>query len=302
MKFIYFSDSHFRSRRPIRRVDEAFFENQMKKLDEIVSYCIDNKYQAIVHGGDLFDVALPDYGVYNAVAKRFNTLAKAKIQCYITPGSHDLLGYRVESLDKTGIGALIHSGLLQTLIGPQDIGGVLFYGVPALLQHTAAIYKVIPPKHIVVTHNVVTADTLPFDHVTFQDLSADGSTRIYLCGHYHKFFKVQVGSAFFFSTGPLIRLEKTDAEHTPNVLSLEVDVQKLTFNTKFLACASNVLDLTEKPELGSLCISGLKETRINFFNLFELTKQIAQRHQVDPAICDEALRRLDESQRSLTDA
>jgi len=300
-RLVYTSDTHFKSRRPLRRTDVDFFAAQMKKLDEIVAYCIDNKVKAFLHAGDMWDVALPEYGILNSVAERYQKLYKAGIDCYITPGSHDLLGYRIDSLSKTGIGTLIHTGLLKTLIGPQDVHGVSFYGVPALLHHTVEPYKKIPTNYIIITHNIVTSDPVNFEHLTFKDLSFSEAGRVFLCAHYHKFFKMQVGNNYFFSTGPLIRGDKNEHDHTPNILVLDISAAGLVFNSKFINCDQNIMDLTDKTELGSNCISGLRDTRINFFDLFDLTKQIAQAHNVPTPVLDNALIRLESAQRSLLD-
>jgi len=300
VKLAYFSDSHFRSRRPIRRLDDEFFLNQMKKFDEIVDFCISEKCQALIHGGDLFDVPLPDYGVYNAVARRFYSLLKAKIKCYITFGSHDLLGYQSSSVDKTGVGALIQSGLLHPLIGSQEVCGVLFYGVSALIHSTSDTYKTIPKSHIIVTHNIITSDPVAFEHVTFQDLAFDEEPRIFLCAHYHKAFQKQVKNLHFFSTGPLVRTDKQESEHEPNILCLDINSHSLKIEVKVLNYVKNVMDLTEKTELGSTCISGLKDTRITFFNLFELTKKIAKDNKVPEEVITSAIQRLEAAERGVS--
>jgi len=300
VKIIYLSDTHFRSRRPIRRIDVEFFDNQLKKLDELVDICIKNKVQALIHGGDLFDVALPDYGLFNAVAKRFRKLHRAKVDCYITYGSHDLLGYQIESVNKTGIGALIHTGLLKELIGPTEVHKVMFYGVPAVMHHTVDLYKDVPENYIIITHNIVTSDIVNFEHLTFENLASGKANRIFLCAHYHKYFKTQVKNAYFFNTGPLIRGDKNDAEHTPNVLLMELAKDTTTFTSFFLSHVKNAIDTSDKIELGSIAVSGLQNTQLQFVDIFELTKKIAAENNISTDILNVALSKLEEAQRSLS--
>jgi len=301
VKFAYFSDTHFCSRKPIRRTDTNFFEAQISKLKSVTDFCIKQGVKVLLHGGDVFDTPHPDYGVLNAVATQLLRLKKRKIECYVTPGSHDLLGYRLGSVDKTSIGTLISTGLLKPLVGDMEIQSVLFYGVPAQLNHTLDVYKDIPDKRIIITHNIVTSDAVEYDHLTFEDLATTEFSRIFLCAHYHKFFKIQVGNTFFFNTGPLVRTSKIEAEHQPNLLIFDVDKGQTRFSTFLIPYVKDVLDLTEKTELGTICISGLKDTRIAFLDLFDLTKKLAEKHNIDKTIVDDALTRLDEARRSFSD-
>lgn len=303
VKLVYFSDTHFCSKRPQSRIDEDFFNSQLKKFDEIITHCIDSKIDIVIHGGDFFDVPLPEYSLLNSIVPRLKRLYTANIPCYITYGSHDLFGYNLESIKKTGVGTLIHVGLLKNLIGPVSIKNISFYGIPALFEHSINIYKNIPPKTIVVTHNIITPEKVPFDHILCDDLISFNHNNIFLCAHYHKMFFVKKNSTIFVSTGPLVRTDKTDAFHKPNIIQLDIlDDGKIKISRKILSHNSNVFDLKEKEESNPVFTMNLQNVHFDFFDLFDLTKKIASKSNISASVLNEALKRLEIAQKGLYDA
>jgi len=295
MRLVFTTDWHLCSKKPFRRTDSDFLEVQLKKVDEIINYCIDTKVDVVIHGGDVFDVPVPDYWLLNEVVPRLRKLRRAKIPCYIVYGSHDMFGYNIKSIGRdTGVGTLLHAGLFRSLIGPMEIYGVPFHGIPAMLYHTVDVYKNITKKTIIVTHNMVVPEFLPFEHVLFDDLRFCLGN-VFLCGHYHKVFFIKKKQNVFVNTGPLVRTDKREADHTPNFILLEYGT-KLKISRVPISCKPASFDFSERTEGLPNFIETLQLTHFNFLDLFDLTRKVAQQEDITEPILTEALDRLHKAQ------
>lgn len=299
MKFAFSTDTHLCSRRPINRIDEHFFETQLTKLDFIIDKSIEAQVEVFFHGGDLFDTpSLPDFSLLNNVLPRFCRLKRAKIEAYIVLGSHDMFGYNKDSVNKTAVGSLIHAGVLKVLEGPITIKNTLFYGIPATLNHSVTTYKDVPENAIVITHNTLVPIDTPFEHVLIKDIP--NRRNLFLCGHYHVPFHRQLQESTFINIGPLIRTEKTEYKHNPMLLVGTVEPNKiLNIQNVPVPHGTDVFDLTDTFELASTFVHTLQTTRIDFYDLFDLTRQLAKTNNIPEHITNQALLRLENANSSI---
>jgi exonuclease SbcC len=105
-KLIYTTDWHLCSKCPGKRKEDDFFKLKMSKVDEIIEFVIKNDIDMIVHGRDFFDSPKIDYWLLNVIISKFQKLKDYHIHVYLVPGSHDMYGYNIESLNSTAVGAL----------------------------------------------------------------------------------------------------------------------------------------------------------------------------------------------------
>jgi len=112
MKILFTTDWHLSGTKPSSRVDINFIETQIRKVEEVFNIANEAKVDMIIHGGDITDKARTPYLIINKIIPLFK---ENKIPFEIIIGSHDTVGYNLESLDYTGIGNLIKSGYIQIL-------------------------------------------------------------------------------------------------------------------------------------------------------------------------------------------
>lgn len=111
MKLLYFTDTHFRSTNPPVRRDN-FALTMKAKLGEIVSLANEFEVEAVLHGGDLFDIPCPSLP---EAAEFLVTLADLRSPLYIIAGNHDVFAHDPGTLEWTMLGFLVRLGHMHLL-------------------------------------------------------------------------------------------------------------------------------------------------------------------------------------------
>lgn len=76
MRFVHFSDTHLgKSNFKLQERIEDF----NKVFEDVISFCIKNKVDFVIHSGDLFDRARPGTGVFLFAVKQLKKLKENKI-------------------------------------------------------------------------------------------------------------------------------------------------------------------------------------------------------------------------------
>jgi DNA repair exonuclease SbcCD nuclease subunit len=269
----------------------------MSKIDDIIDIAIKNDVGLIIHGGDFFDSPRIDYWLLNAIIKRFQKLQEYNVLFYIVPGSHDMYGYNIESLHSTAVGTLVEAGLVRVLNGKLTIGNIVFYGIPATLDHNISLYSGLERRAVVISHNMLTPQGVPYAHILLKDVPVNNN--LFLTGHYHQYFMIKEKDNVFINTGPVIRTDISEGAHVPCVVLLDfadkvsikkVDisrVKKNVFNT----------DVTTHEPINF--VNSLQSTKFVFCDIFDLTKQIGKELKVEDTIITEAINRLEKVQREI---
>lgn len=92
-KFVFITDTHFKSRGPSSRNDD-YFPALLKKLNYVIAYCKKKKVKVLLHGGDFWDNPFVSEYVAGIVAK---VLRKSKLKVYAIMGQHDVTGKNRDS-------------------------------------------------------------------------------------------------------------------------------------------------------------------------------------------------------------
>lgn len=253
----------------------------------------------------MYDIPdLPDFLLLNNLIPEFKRLKQAGIEFYINLGSHDLFGYNMESVYTTAVGSLIRYGLLKLPTEIETLSGIKFKFINAQVKHTLDSYRNLGDTKIVVSHNMLVPQPVPYDHILFSDLSF--CNQVFLCGHYHSQFASRVGSNIFINPGPVIRTSIVEAEHKPSVSIIKYDVMDLTSPVKvsnyYLKHDRNVFDLNaivsskEKEERVSLTV---KNTRFDSYDLVELATKLGADNKTSGDVMSEVIRRLNDAKAGL---
>lgn len=245
MNFLYFTDVHFKGTNPESRKDN-YAKAILQKLYFITDYALDNNYNLLVCGGDLFDGANVADGVKTDLIKWAKYTHDKGLPILHCIGSHDYLDYNLRSFDKTSLGNLAHAGLI-TIIPEEgyEYEDVRFEAV----HHTAyleddlnnfAMKKVISGMcNIQIVHGMVLDKPAVFKHVLIKDLPVKKMGNLVLCGHYHTGFEqVMREGVIFINPGSVARKERT--ERLPNLLAVSVENNQLDMQLIPIPCEKDV--------------------------------------------------------------
>jgi len=180
MKFAYFTDMHARTKTPTRRTGS--FENDVVgKLAFMLITAQEREVDAIVCGGDLFDLPNPSFRL---AAQVMNLITSTGIPWFHVLGNHDVIGHNPESYT-SGVFAFFEQlpnfEIMRPLQSDRFIIRPLHFrhGVEEMQKH----WQVDSENDIIIAHAMVTPRPVPFTHVTPTNLKTNA--RIVLLGHYH---------------------------------------------------------------------------------------------------------------------
>ena len=327
LRLVYFLDAHVRGVSPRARTDN-YFEAIIGKLAWLVTFANQQAAlgpAALICGGDLFDGPDAAYSVTAAVAA---VLQKARCDVLTVWGNHDLYGYSPESLGRTPLGLLARLGIVQ-LLTPNDGYYSVDHGVRITgrgfdwdMDKSIGDYAQkagSPPAaiRIHVAHGMAVERPLPHEvrHTVLQEVPG---TDIVLTGHEHLGYGVKRhGKTTWVNPGALGRLTARVEEiaRKPQVALITClpvshpDGHDWKVQLIDVPCqpGSEVLSRDELREVAA------REHRIaEFLDLLRseaatthlmdapaLIRYLADQRGFAPAICDEALRRLDSARSDL---
>lgn len=301
-KFIFTTDWHICFKQPNIRKDNVL-STQLKKLEYFVELCNTELPDFVIHGGDLFDSPRnTDPSVLNKV---ISILKKLKAPMYYIPGSHDIYGYNLNSYNQAFIGTLASANCLNVLNekGIYQFPGKLFIGVmPCQLTNDIKEYIMFKDCDIIVSHNMITETSVPYNHILISDLAKEFSKKIFLCGHNHKPFYVMENNNLFVNTGPLIRTSITESEIKPHIsvfVKKELDV---SYYEKFIPIEEDVFikqqeEVNKEPEITFNDV--LKNTDLVFSNVYEILDHIVKELNIDTKYAQLLKERLENADKQL---
>lgn len=228
MKMILLSDAHMVDENPQGRLDDLAGETQWTKLRFMLDYALSNGIGTILQAGDLTDVKRS----WALLLQMIYVLSSyPKIKIYTVKGQHDSY-YRNNTNDKTIMGVLASAGLVK-LLGSDPIS------VPGYCNLYGASYGEGVPvpdpdtRNILVLHRQIIDAPLWKGQTDYDDatefLKIHKNYGIILCGDAHKYFVKQIKGRIICNTGPMLRLESSQAmiNHKPLFFVLDVWQNKL---------------------------------------------------------------------------
>lgn len=318
MRFLYFTDTHLRGAAPEARTDN-FSETVTNKLIDVVSLANQLNVEAVVHGGDLFDVPEPGLG---QVGEYLEILGRLGAPMYVVPGNHDLYGNNPSTLNRTLLGFLARVGFVKLLsrepvfFGDVQITGQGYHA--EMDRRDWALDYVVAAKHakfsVHVVHGMLlpraVASSAPFlpAATIAEDVLSVTKADVTLAGHYHIPWEVRQGGRAALSPGALIRLSAHPEEmsRAPQALLLEFSEAGFSYRFIPLESARPGEEVLSRAHLDaarlrswsrSAFLAGLEEFREERFAVMEpaeVLRETLVRMDAGPEVEAEAWRRLQE--------
>jgi DNA repair protein SbcD/Mre11 len=246
VKFGFFTDVHIRGKNPESRKDD-YLKSVMGKLQYIIDYAINNELDALLCGGDLFNVANVSDGIKNDLMVMFSPLRDCNIPLYTIVGSHDYLDYNMNTLNRTSIKVLHNAGLLHILSEPIIYGGVELFPFShsnmAVSEPESYAIKKRSTRSIQLIHEMILHKPAPFPHILIDSLPIDSMGDVILLGHYHAGFGqnyvIERNGHYIVSPGSLGRVERT--ERMPSLILIDFNETGIeSIKQHFVPCERDV--------------------------------------------------------------
>lgn len=309
-RFLMFSDTHLRASNPSCRKDSDFYETQMAKFKEVVELSKSLKVDAVVNGGDLFDLFDPVHSLMHDVMEILNH--KGDIPWYVNPGNHDQFAAQPSTLDRSGLGILEQAKLITIYRQPTDVWitkDTMVRFIPYRLDDHNAIYMFDQPMnidrtYIVAPHDLLSTHFVPYPHQLISELKTNFN--MVLCSHWHAQFVECHGNTVFANSGPLTRQTVNEAKLKPAVLLVEcnggtVNVTLVPIKHK---PAFEVIDETrtvipEREGLAEQFLATLKSSALESLDRQQLLRTVGQQKGFDVKVVEAGLGRLKEIEKTV---
>lgn len=322
MKLLYLTDTHIRASSPQNRTDD-FVETLKNKFREVNEIARRENVDAILHGGDFFDIPSPSLSVCGDFV---SLMAEARVPIYGIAGNHDVFGHNPDTLPRTVLGFIDRIGVVK-LIHP---GQPLFLEKDGLkVQVTGQHYhydldrrdprldyvidEVEADIGIHLVHGML-MDKAFIDGVahTRVDQIVETKAHLTLCGHNHLGWpEIRHDGKIFYNPGGFVRLSNhpSDASRKPQVLLLdmtngELQIKKIRLQSAPLG--SDCLDRTKNDEAAFMeqrladFVQGIKAAGdYKVIDIAAIIDEIAGREGLPGNVREEAMQRIAAAQERL---
>jgi exonuclease SbcD len=323
VKLLYLTDTHIRASSPQNRTDD-FVETLKSKFREVNEIVRREMVDAILHGGDFFDIPSPSLAV---CADFISLMRDAGVPIYGIAGNHDVFGHNPDTLPRTMLGFMDRIGLVK-LIHP---GQPLFLeknGVKVQVtgQHyhydldrrdprlDYVIDRVEADVGIHLVHGML-MDRAFIEGVahTRVDQILDTKAHLTLCGHNHMGWpEVKHEGKIFYNPGGFVRLSNhpADAGRTPQVLLLDTTSGELVMKKIKLTTAppgDECLDRSKHEEMAFMqqrladFVQGIRAAGdYKVIDIGAIIDEIASRDGLNAEVREEAMKRIAAAQERLS--
>ncbi|MFD2169421.1 metallophosphoesterase family protein [Tumebacillus lipolyticus] len=323
MKLLYLTDTHIRASSPQNRTDN-FVETLQNKFREVNEIARREGVDAILHGGDFFDIPSPSLAV---CADFISLMRDAGVPIYGIAGNHDIFGHNPDTLPRTMLGFMDRIGLVR-LIHPGQPLYLEKNGIKVQVtgQHYHYDLDRRDPRLDYVIDSVEADVGIHLVHGMLMDrafIEGVAHTRVdqiletkahlTLCGHNHMGWpEVKHEDKIFYNPGGFVRLSNhpADAGRTPQVLILDTTSGALQIKKIKLTSAlpgEQCLDRSKQEESAFMqqrladFVQGIKAAGdYKVIDIGAIIDEIASRDGVKAEVREEAMNRIALAQERLS--
>lgn len=232
MNILALGDSHIDDKAPVCRRDENYLETVFLKLRFIVETALENKVDAIIHAGDLFERSRPDQAqlLEIMIMDVFKPLRIKGIPFITIPGNHDLPYHNLNNLNRSSLGVLGATGTVQILNKPHTtfLNQIQVTGFPYgvdIENKTGNNFG------IAVIHEYIFERSVPpfMTGYTVRDLvELYPGWEIIISGHNHQSFAREIDGTLVINPGGILRTTGADLNKKPRIALIDIDDVKGT--------------------------------------------------------------------------
>jgi len=298
LKGLVVGDAHLCDYVPVKRLDN-FLDAQFIKVERIRQVAEETDVDVVILLGDVFDRARPDLWLVNKAAALFG-----KFPCvvYSLVGNHDLQGCR-DGVPGTALGNLFTSGTIKKLNGDMTLLDIPFRAINHTREHTAELYASEIPR-IILTHNMVTPQVAPFEHLFVDDVLAVAKDCFTFAGDFHDPFEKYNPHtrSRIINPGVLTRTSIAEKDIDPSVIYFEATPEDLVTSYRKISLGApkgdtlfNVIlhEQTKESELNlKQFIDSITQTQFESQDIEKLIYEVGAETKVSAEVISEAIQRI----------
>jgi len=302
MKIIYFTDSHIKGKNPVNRLDN-YNTSCLAKMNEITEIAKEEKCDAIICGGDIFDTPTVSNTVIDDVV---DIIEDAKIDFYIVPGNHDMTSHNWEVSKSSALAHIFRrSDTIKILdvIKSKDCfikGYKYHHTIEEELKENGLKHEQSDRFTIAVPHAFISIKSFfkEVSHICAKDL--DTNYDLVLCSHFHMTFDETINDTRFLNTNSLGRTSISE-KHNPTIAIVDTNTKEIkTIELKSAKPVSEIFDLTKYEQLKGKqkdikeFLDSLKDVKFQSMSVAEQITKIGKEQNADKKVTEYLLTKIDE--------
>lgn len=307
MKLLFITDTHWRSDKPKARLDDIM-QTQFAELGDILNLSREHDVDAILHGGDAFNVRNPPHSL---VIHLLNWVKSLSLPIHGVLGNHDLTGGNLDSVKNTGLGVLFESGAFDKLdLLEFEDEKVVVKGVHHSFHFDGNYMfdeKYDGWTKIIVSHNfIIPSETMPFGFLHPRDIKTNAS--LVLCGHYHQPWEYKGESTLWVNPGSVSRWKINERTHTPQIVLVTIENGQFQIKYLSLPSAKNGNELFDETVLAmektqdrnmEQFVQSLESTSFSDIDIEQVVQVSATYNNLEPAVLACVLQKIREAKETL---
>lgn len=255
--------------RACRCRSDNYMETALAKLEYVAE---NNDY--VIIAGDLFHIHNNSTLFFNTVYTLFN---KYRGKFHAIPGNHDVFNRNISALNKTTLGSLFYTGVLELHTHGWDLCGIHFE--PALVDQDPETIPVDKDnKNILIAHKYYDNGFTPEESLTPDDVRRLNYNIIFL-GHDHKPYDEDfIGNSFVIRMGSLTRIDTQKYNKDREIVYYQLTVNssgEYEYERKVIPHKSSkdcYVDVAYK----HMCSTGLQKPEISFVKLGDVLERLTK--------------------------
>ncbi len=263
IKLIWRTDVHFSDHTPKRR-NGNWTDDVAKKLEWIGAYTQEHKIDAVIDGGDFFDVKTPSRNSHGLVSRTAKIHKEYACSVYTLVGNHDVKYGNIDYLEEQPLAVLFNAGVFEQFGGSKEVlfekdglrvrlVGIPYHGTSYDWDLIRSIKKGDEDYLLVACHLLASEkggvgamfegeDIVPYDELTGRGV--DG----WFFGHWHKDQGiVQWVDTTVVNVGSLTRgsLHLDDLDRKPYMVVVSIDKEGIEFLKVDVPCREDAFKVEE---------------------------------------------------------
>jgi len=241
LRLVWRTDVHFADKTPRRR-SGSWVEDVSAKLRWIGDFAKRNKIDAVIDGGDFFDVKSPVKNSHNLVRRACEIHNEYPCPTYALVGNHDVKYGQIDYLPEQPLGVLFSSGVFKRFGDDREVVferegvktrlvGVPYHGVEYDFERLSRLKKQGEDYLIVACHLLARSGSTGTmfegeDIVGYDFLEQIPDVDVWCFGHWHKDQGVErlKNGAYVVNVGSLTRgsLHLDDLDRKPCIVEISI--------------------------------------------------------------------------------
>ena len=285
-------DPHCLERNPRCRSDR-YFDTVLGKLDYVAK---ENDY--VIIAGDLFDIHQNSTLFFNTIHALFN---EHKGKFHAIPGNHDVFNRNLSALNRTTLGSLFFTGVLDLHLSGWDLCGIHFE--PCLVDQDPKTVPVDADNtDILIAHKFYENGFCPEESLTRDDIRMLGY-KIAFLGHDHKPYDEEyVGSTSLIRMGSLTRKDTQSYNKDREICYYQITTEgdrEFEFERKVIPHAP-AKECYIKEAYEHMCSAEVTKKDVSFVQIGDVLSKLTRRTGGVNSL-DKTLRRLGTPNESIAD-